>query len=168
MAEDRKKASSAGRELGRLGAKKGGKARARSLTPAERSEIARRAVQARWAKSGRVVAAPTGVPTPVGGEVRSLYRGPLSIAGFEFEAHVLSDGRRVLDRSAVVEAFTGGTDPAGLDRALGKLPETGRRLLPVPTVSFRVPGRRPAGPVWRRRRCWPSPRPSSWPAPPDP
>jgi len=31
-------------------ARKGGKARARKLTPEQRSEIARRAVQARWAK----------------------------------------------------------------------------------------------------------------------
>ena len=142
MAEDRKKASSAGRELGRLGAKKGGMARARSLTPAERSEIARRAVQARWAKSGRGVAAADVTDARAGGEVRSLYRGPLAIAGFEFEVHVLNDGHRVLDRDGVVEAFTGGTDPAGLDRVLGKLPGPGQRTLAVPTVSFRVPGHR--------------------------
>ncbi len=142
MAEDRKKASSAGRELGRLGAKKGGRARARALTPAERSEIARRAVQARWAKAGRGVAATDVKDARAGGEVRSLYRGPLAIAGFEFEVHVLNNGQRVLDRDGVVEAFTGATDPAGLDRVLGKLPELGRRTLAVPTVSFRVPGRR--------------------------
>jgi len=34
--------------LGRLGGLKGGKARAQKLTPEERSEIARRAAQARW------------------------------------------------------------------------------------------------------------------------
>lgn len=34
--------------LGRLGGKKGGKARARALTRAERSEIARKAARARW------------------------------------------------------------------------------------------------------------------------
>lgn len=34
--------------LGRLGGKKGGRARAERLTPEERSEIARRAAQARW------------------------------------------------------------------------------------------------------------------------
>jgi hypothetical protein len=37
--------------LSRLGAKKGGHARAAKLTPAQRSESARKAVQARWAKS---------------------------------------------------------------------------------------------------------------------
>ncbi len=37
--------------LGRLGGKKGGKARAESLTPEQRKEIGRKAAQARWAKS---------------------------------------------------------------------------------------------------------------------
>jgi len=42
-----------------LGASKGGKARARSLTPEQRSEIARRAVTARWQKAGKAI-----VPRP--------------------------------------------------------------------------------------------------------
>lgn len=37
--------------LGRLGGKKGGKARAEKLTPEQRAEIARAAAQARWKKS---------------------------------------------------------------------------------------------------------------------
>ena len=37
--------------LGRLGGLKGGKARAEKLTPEQRSEIARRAVMARWLKA---------------------------------------------------------------------------------------------------------------------
>ncbi len=36
--------------LGRLGGKKGGKARAKKLTPQQRSDIARRAAQVRWQK----------------------------------------------------------------------------------------------------------------------
>jgi hypothetical protein len=36
--------------LGRLGGKKGGKARAAKLTPEQRREIAKRAAQARWQK----------------------------------------------------------------------------------------------------------------------
>ena len=36
--------------LGRLGGRKGGKARAKKLTPEQRSEIARKAAQARWQK----------------------------------------------------------------------------------------------------------------------
>jgi hypothetical protein len=38
-------------ELGKRGGKKGGKARADSLTPEERQAIARRAAQARWKKA---------------------------------------------------------------------------------------------------------------------
>jgi hypothetical protein len=38
-------------ELGQLGGKKGGKARAKKLTPEQRQEIARRAAQARWKKA---------------------------------------------------------------------------------------------------------------------
>lgn len=37
--------------LGRKGGKKGGAARAANLTPEERSEAARKAVRARWAKA---------------------------------------------------------------------------------------------------------------------
>ncbi len=40
----------AAQELGRLGGLKGGKARAEKLTPEQRSEIARKAAKARWAK----------------------------------------------------------------------------------------------------------------------
>jgi hypothetical protein len=38
--------------LGRRGGLKGGKARAASLTPEERSSIAKRAAQARWKREG--------------------------------------------------------------------------------------------------------------------
>ena len=40
----------AAQELGRLGGLKGGKERARRMTPKERSESARKAAKARWAK----------------------------------------------------------------------------------------------------------------------
>ena len=40
----------AAQELGRLGGKKGGKARAEKLSPERRKEIAREAAKARWAK----------------------------------------------------------------------------------------------------------------------
>jgi hypothetical protein len=47
----KKKKDPAAVALGRKGGKKGGLARAAKLTPAERSESARKAVQARWAKT---------------------------------------------------------------------------------------------------------------------
>ena len=48
MTEEEK--SEAARLLGRLGGAKGGKARAANMTPEERSESARKAAKARWAK----------------------------------------------------------------------------------------------------------------------
>jgi hypothetical protein len=39
--------------LGKLGGRKGGKARAEKLTPEQRSAIAKKAAQARWAKKRR-------------------------------------------------------------------------------------------------------------------
>lgn len=47
MAEEKNPAAVA---LGKLGESKGGKARAKNMTPEERSESARKAAKARWAK----------------------------------------------------------------------------------------------------------------------
>jgi hypothetical protein len=47
MAEEKNPAAVA---LGKLGASKGGKARAKKLTKEQRVEIARKAAKARWAK----------------------------------------------------------------------------------------------------------------------
>jgi hypothetical protein len=40
-----------GKKGGKAGGKKGGKARMAALTPAQRKELARKAVQTRWAKA---------------------------------------------------------------------------------------------------------------------
>jgi hypothetical protein len=50
MAANAKKKNPAAVALGRKGGKKGGPARAAKLSPEQRSESARKAVQARWAK----------------------------------------------------------------------------------------------------------------------
>jgi hypothetical protein len=50
MAEEKNPAAVA---LGKLGGSKGGKARAAKMTPEERSESARKAAKARWAKQRR-------------------------------------------------------------------------------------------------------------------
>ena len=47
MAEEKNPAAV---ELGRLGGRKGGKARAEKLSPERRTEIAKKAAEARWAK----------------------------------------------------------------------------------------------------------------------
>ncbi len=48
--EEQPQKNQAAVELGRLGGKKGGKARAEKLTPEQRKEIAKKAAQARWKK----------------------------------------------------------------------------------------------------------------------
>lgn len=50
--EDTTSKNPAAVSLGRLGGLKGGKARAAKLTAEQRSAIARKAAQARWAKNG--------------------------------------------------------------------------------------------------------------------
>jgi len=51
MTEEEK--SEAARLLGKLGGSKGGKTRAKNMTPEERSESARNAAKARWEKKRR-------------------------------------------------------------------------------------------------------------------
>ncbi len=51
MTEEEKR--EAARLLGKLGGSKGGKARAKNMTPEERSESARKAAKARWDKKRR-------------------------------------------------------------------------------------------------------------------
>lgn len=53
MTEKEEKVNEAARELSKLGASKGGQARAMALTPEKRQEIARRAVESRWEKAGK-------------------------------------------------------------------------------------------------------------------
>ncbi len=48
--EPQSKKNPAAVELGRLGGVKGGKARARKLTPEQRAEIAKKAAQKRWSR----------------------------------------------------------------------------------------------------------------------
>jgi hypothetical protein len=50
MAEKKKRKNPSAVALGKLGGSKGGKIRAARLSPERRSEIARKAVLARWAK----------------------------------------------------------------------------------------------------------------------
>lgn len=79
-----KSSSKAARELSKLGASKGGKARAKSLSAEERSAIARSAVEKRWEKEGKKA-----LP-------RASHTGPLRIADIEFEAAVVRDGERIV------------------------------------------------------------------------
>ncbi|MCX5646752.1 MAG: P63C domain-containing protein [Phycisphaerae bacterium] len=88
----------AARELSKLGASKGGKARAESLRPEERSEIARRAVNVRWQRVGKGKTLP-----------KATHEGPLHIKSptgeLTIDCAVLDDGTRVLSERAFSRAL---------------------------------------------------------------
>jgi hypothetical protein len=88
--------SEAARALGRLGASKGGNARARSLSPEKRSEIARNAVKARWEKA-RDQKPPT---PPV-----ATHAGIVKIGGIELPCAVLEGGVRVFTQEGFLQAI---------------------------------------------------------------
>lgn len=139
-------ASEAGRQLGKLGANKGGRARANVLTPSERSEIARQAVRTRWEKAGKLKpltsdrhpgdSSTSSVQRP---EIPySLMKGELPIGDFTFECHVLSDGRRVLTQREVVRVISGGRESSNLARYLERVPVFTEDYLADRVIPFRV------------------------------
>jgi hypothetical protein len=89
--------SDAGKALSSLGASKGGKARASSLTAEQRQAIARAAVEARWRKAGKH----TELPIATHGSPDR----PVRIGALEIPCYVLNDGRRVLVQSGIVFAL---------------------------------------------------------------
>ena len=100
---DTKMRSEAARTLSLFGAAKGGVARAKALTPEERSNIARAAVEARWRNAGKT------------SEIAKATHGspdrPLRIGDIEIPCYVLADGRRVLMQRSLVSAL--GMTPGG-------------------------------------------------------
>lgn len=87
-------ASAEAAALSRRGASKGGKARAQSLSPAERSEIARQAAVARWG---------TSVPD-------APHVGTFQIGDIALDCAVTSDGTRLINQRKMLAALgrTGG------------------------------------------------------------
>lgn len=79
--------------LFRLGAAEGGRARARSLTKEQRSEIARRAAEARWDSDA------------VRATQKANHVGSLDFGAQRIECAVLADGTRVLSQGTVMEAL---------------------------------------------------------------
>lgn len=85
---------------------KGGKARSQSLTPAQRSEIAREAAKARWDET---------LPKAVSGDVNN----PIRIADIEVPCYVLDDGRRVIPTNGMLSTMQmarGGSMVRGMNR----------------------------------------------------
>lgn len=118
--------SSHAKALSVKGASKGGKARASVLTPEERSDIARKAVNERWAKIKGVPIAeirrdellpktPEENEQPDSSLPISLFQGTLEMANLSFPVHVLNNGKRVIAQREVVGILTGNVK-GGLDR----------------------------------------------------
>jgi len=100
-----------GKALSELGAAKGGQARARSLTPEQRSGIARLAAEKRW--EGRTSHVP-----------KETHTGILKIVNKEIPCSVLENGIRVFSTRGVTRAMGGrrtGTS-GGTDIGAPKLP----------------------------------------------
>lgn len=95
--EEEKQVNEAAKELSKLGASKGGIARAQKLTSEERSEIARIAVEARWEKAGKKR---TNTTIP-----KATHQGILKIGEREMACAVLEDGTRIISRNAIFRAF---------------------------------------------------------------
>ncbi len=125
-----------------LGASKGGKARAKALTPEQRSEIARTAVEARWRRAGKeqVVQATHGSPDR-----------PLRIGGLEIPCYVLEDRRRVIVQRGMMTALdiSQGTAGRGGGDRLAKFintktvkPFIDKKLsdMIIEPIKFRAPG----------------------------
>lgn len=104
--------------LSELGAAKGGHARAANLSPEKRSEIARRAAEARWSVEG----APAKIP-------RETHPGLLKIRNIELPCGVLEDGTRILSTRGINRAL--GSTTTGTPKG-GKI---GARQLPYILAS---------------------------------
>ena len=96
---------------------KGGKARAQALSKEERSGIARRSAQARWAEAKRLPQATHGSADH-----------PLKIGDIEIPCYVLEDGTRVLSQRGVLGGVGLSPSGGGGDRLVGFL--TGRGISP--------------------------------------
>lgn len=83
------------KEISKAGASKGGQKRAENLTPEERSEIARKAAEARWNKGNNE-------ELPV-----AEYPGQIHIGETTISCAVLDDRRRILSERSINEALGG-------------------------------------------------------------
>lgn len=127
--EDDKKVNEAARELSKLGAAKGGKARANVLTANQRSEIARQAVTERWRKAGKHKESSLGddkqeiFPKDDSNQDAEIpyaaFPGELIVGNIKLTCYVLSNGTRVLTQTGVLNALGmshGGSGGTGGDR----------------------------------------------------
>lgn len=148
-------ASRAAKALSKRGASKGGKARASVLDGEERSDIARKAAEARWAKKKieeggeppPKALAPKEIETalrPAGPSDLpfSAFPGTLTMGTLELECHVLNDGRRVITASEIIRVLRGTkSKPSSPQRYFDSIPDYRENMFADRTMQFRVPGR---------------------------
>lgn len=96
MATNRQSLSKAAKQLSSKGAAKGGRERAKSMSPEERSAIASRAASARWSGGTQE----EGLPKAVCGGLE-----PLRIGDVEIPCYVLEDEKRVITVSGMQMAL---------------------------------------------------------------
>lgn len=132
-----KEISEHAKALSSLGASKGGKARAASLSKEERKEIASKAARARWSAD---------VPRATHGDVEH----PLKIGDVEIPCYVLDDGRRVVVQGGMLHGLDMKQGTAGrgagdrLTRFIATksinsyVPEHLRDVITTP-ITFRTP-----------------------------
>lgn len=112
----------------------GGHARREALTPAKRSEIAKKAVKTRWAKK-KAKDDPNRLP-------EAKWKGELRLVDVEVPCYVLDDGQRVIGRTSATEMLTGIKGGGGLEKYLGVgtlKPFIDKDLVLERMVSFRLP-----------------------------
>jgi P63C domain len=139
-----------GKKLAKAGSAKGGRARASVLTAEERSEIARNAVNARWAKAGKLKqteAEPveevpkTTIERKAASNIPfSMFRGVLKFGEIEMECHVLSDGRRVFTQREIVRVLTAGKGSSNLSVHIQGNPLIDSELVLKKIIEFKIPG----------------------------
>ncbi len=128
---------------------KGGFARAEALTPEDRTQIARRAAQARWAKSEGTDDELSGGSVPADEEIEAdltmpvaRWRGTLNIVGMEVPCYVLDNGARVIGRTSATEVLSGIKGGGALELYLGAKaldPFINKDLILERFVPFRLP-----------------------------
>jgi hypothetical protein len=118
------------------GPSEGGKARAKKLSSEERSAIAKKAVEARWARKKKAEEDSAAyLPT-------AKYKGFLNLMGGEIPAYVLDNGQRVIGRTSATELLTGIKGGGDLEKYIGVSslkPFINIDLVLEGMVSFRLP-----------------------------
>jgi P63C domain len=131
------------------GRAKGGIARAERLSKNERSEIARKAVLARWAKAKLaeqedelvIDGAESEVIAPDPAMPIAQWRGTLNLISIEVPCYVLDNGLKVIGRTSAAEVLTGIKGGGGLEKYIGVKslePFLDRNLILERFVPFRL------------------------------